>query len=155
MYNNRAVSLFENHVKVRIGIVANNHDDCELCDSCMGFGISVRSCQRSDATNKPCGPSRAGCGGNSDIKWLHSGAYLFSKNQLEPHLTIYLHVTTWLYDITNCCTFLNISQHDHEHRCAFVYFFTKLTVFKVIYLHSVVFSNIQSAFQGRIQRRLE
>ena len=35
MYNNRAVRLFDNHVKVRIGIVANNQDDCESCDSCM------------------------------------------------------------------------------------------------------------------------
>ena len=76
MYNNRAVRLFDNHVKVRIGIVANNQDDCESCDSCIGFGTSIRSCQGSDVTNKSCGPSRAGCSGNSNINMAAFGHIL-------------------------------------------------------------------------------
>ena len=28
----------QTHSKVRIGIVANNEDDCKLCDSRIGFG---------------------------------------------------------------------------------------------------------------------
>ena len=32
------------HLKVRIGIIANNENDCESCDSCIGFGTSVRGC---------------------------------------------------------------------------------------------------------------
>ena len=52
----------DNHVKVRIGIVANNQDDCESCDSCIGFGISIRSCNGYDLTSTSCGTSKAGCG---------------------------------------------------------------------------------------------
>ena len=33
-------------VKVRIGIMANNEDHCYTCDSCIGFGTSVRGCDR-------------------------------------------------------------------------------------------------------------
>ena len=32
------------HLKVRIGIIANNEHDCESCDSCFGFGTSIRGC---------------------------------------------------------------------------------------------------------------
>ena len=52
----------DNHVKVRIGIVANNQDDCKSCDSCTGFGISIRSCNGYDLTSTSCGTSKAGCG---------------------------------------------------------------------------------------------
>ena len=52
----------DNHVKVRIGIVANNQDDCESCDTCIGFGTSIRSCYGYDLTSTSCGTSKAGCG---------------------------------------------------------------------------------------------
>ena len=32
------------HLKVRIGIIANNENECLSCDSCFGFGTSVRGC---------------------------------------------------------------------------------------------------------------
>ena len=32
------------HLKVRIGIIANNENDCKSSDSCFGFGTSVRGC---------------------------------------------------------------------------------------------------------------
>ena len=32
------------HLKVRIGIIANNENDCKSCDSCFGFGTSIRGC---------------------------------------------------------------------------------------------------------------
>ena len=31
-------------VKVRIGIITNNEDDCDTCDSCIGFGALLRGC---------------------------------------------------------------------------------------------------------------
>ena len=32
------------HLKVRIGIIANEQKDCLSCDSCIGFGTSIRGC---------------------------------------------------------------------------------------------------------------
>ena len=32
------------NLKVRIGIIANNENECNSCDSCIGFGTSVRGC---------------------------------------------------------------------------------------------------------------
>ena len=32
------------HLKVRIGIIADDHEDCSSCNSCIGFGTSVREC---------------------------------------------------------------------------------------------------------------
>ena len=32
------------HLKLRIGIMGNNENDYWTCDSCFGFGISVRGC---------------------------------------------------------------------------------------------------------------
>ena len=32
------------HLKVRIGIMANNQNHCKSCNSCIGFGTSVRGC---------------------------------------------------------------------------------------------------------------
>jgi hypothetical protein len=40
--------------KVRIGLVANNQNDCKSCDSCIGFGTSVRGCD-GDVRNSACG----------------------------------------------------------------------------------------------------
>ena len=31
-------------LKVRIGIIANNENNCDSCDSSIGFGTSVRGC---------------------------------------------------------------------------------------------------------------
>ena len=55
------ISSFGNYVKVRIGIVANNQNDCGTCDSCIGFGISARSCGGYDLTSTSCGVSRVAC----------------------------------------------------------------------------------------------
>ncbi|CAB3985909.1 Hypothetical predicted protein, partial [Paramuricea clavata] len=32
------------HMNMRIGLVANNENDCDSCDSCIGFGTSVSGC---------------------------------------------------------------------------------------------------------------
>ena len=41
-------------LKVRIGIIANNQDDCWTCNSCIGFGTLIRGCD--DETRKTtCG----------------------------------------------------------------------------------------------------
>ena len=32
------------HLKVRIGIIANNENNCDSCNSCIGFGTLVRGC---------------------------------------------------------------------------------------------------------------
>ena len=32
------------NLKVRVGIIANNENECNSCDSCIGFGTSVRGC---------------------------------------------------------------------------------------------------------------
>ena len=32
------------HLKVRIGMIANNEYNCDSCDSCIGFGTLVRGC---------------------------------------------------------------------------------------------------------------
>ena len=32
------------HLKVRIGIIANEQSHCLSCDSCIGFGTSIRGC---------------------------------------------------------------------------------------------------------------
>jgi hypothetical protein len=32
------------YINARIGIVANNQDDCKSCNSCIGFGITSRGC---------------------------------------------------------------------------------------------------------------
>ena len=32
------------HLKLRIGIIADNENNCKSCDSCIGFGTSVRGC---------------------------------------------------------------------------------------------------------------
>jgi hypothetical protein len=39
---------------VRIGIVANNEDDCNSCNSCIGFGISITGC-KDVVRRKACG----------------------------------------------------------------------------------------------------
>ncbi|XP_028396024.1 uncharacterized skeletal organic matrix protein 5-like [Dendronephthya gigantea] len=33
--------VYSSYLRVRIGIVANNQDDCKSCDSCIGFGTSA------------------------------------------------------------------------------------------------------------------
>ena len=42
------------HLKVRIGIMANNQNDCKSCNSCIGFGTSVRGCG-GQIRNTTCG----------------------------------------------------------------------------------------------------
>ena len=69
-------SLADNHVKVRIGIVANNQNDCGTCDSCIGFGTSIRSCGGYDVTSTSCGANKAGCRGNPNINMAAFGYIL-------------------------------------------------------------------------------
>ena len=42
------------YTNVRIGLVANNQNDCESCNSCIGFGTSVLGCD-GDVRNTSCG----------------------------------------------------------------------------------------------------
>ena len=42
------------YMKVRIGIVANNENHCSSCDSCIGFGTSLRNCN-GDVRKTTCG----------------------------------------------------------------------------------------------------
>ncbi|XP_028396194.1 uncharacterized skeletal organic matrix protein 5-like [Dendronephthya gigantea] len=44
---------YSTYVRVRIGIVANNQNDCRSCDSCIGFGTSARC--NDDIRNTTCG----------------------------------------------------------------------------------------------------
>jgi hypothetical protein len=45
---------------VRIGLVANNETDCNTCNSCIGFGISITACD-GHVKKKACGSIHA-CG---------------------------------------------------------------------------------------------
>ncbi|CAB4034003.1 Hypothetical predicted protein [Paramuricea clavata] len=42
------------NMKIRIGLVANNQENCGSCDSCIGFGTSVSGCD-DDVRNTTCG----------------------------------------------------------------------------------------------------
>ena len=55
---------YGSYVKVRIGLIANNQNDCETCGSCIGFGTEIRSCAGYDLTSTSCGTSKAGCNGS-------------------------------------------------------------------------------------------
>jgi hypothetical protein len=48
------------NINIRIGLVANNQNNCDTCDSCIGFGTSVRGCN-DDVRNTTCG-NMAFCG---------------------------------------------------------------------------------------------
>ncbi|XP_028417794.1 uncharacterized protein LOC114542445 isoform X1 [Dendronephthya gigantea] len=39
--NNFKSSYFVSYVRVRIGLMTNNQDDCDSCNSCIGFGTSA------------------------------------------------------------------------------------------------------------------
>ena len=43
-FNINSADIAFAYAKVRIGIMANNQTDCESCDSCFGFGTTVRGC---------------------------------------------------------------------------------------------------------------
>ena len=62
-FNLQPAKAYGSYVKVRIGLVANNQDDCNSCHSCIGFGISVSSCQGTYRDSASCGTSKAGCHG--------------------------------------------------------------------------------------------
>ncbi|XP_028403323.1 uncharacterized skeletal organic matrix protein 5-like [Dendronephthya gigantea] len=40
---------------VRIGLVANNQNDCKTCNSCIGFGTFMRGCYEDSPRNTSCG----------------------------------------------------------------------------------------------------
>jgi hypothetical protein len=42
------------NMNIRIGLVANNQDNCGSCDSCIGFGTSVGGCE-DDVRSTTCG----------------------------------------------------------------------------------------------------
>jgi hypothetical protein len=48
------------YIKVRIGMVTNNFDHCNHCDSCIGFGISLRGCD-GKMRRSSCGNIKALC----------------------------------------------------------------------------------------------
>jgi hypothetical protein len=48
------------YMKIRIGLLANNQNDCDSCNSCIGFGTSVRGCE-DDVRSTTCG-NMAVCG---------------------------------------------------------------------------------------------
>ena len=50
---------------VRIGLVANNEDNCNTCNSCIGFGASITGCD-SKVRRRACGNIHA-CHNNVDI----------------------------------------------------------------------------------------
>ena len=47
----------DGYIKVRIGIIANNGDHCNSCDSCIGFGTSAIGCKSENirVRNTTCG----------------------------------------------------------------------------------------------------
>ena len=51
--------LWSNYIKIRIGLAANNENDCESPDSCIGFGISVGGYR--DGKSTSCGNLRFCC----------------------------------------------------------------------------------------------
>ena len=48
-------------LKIRIGLVANNENDCNSPNSCIGFGTSVRRSQSIDKEFTSCGNIRFCC----------------------------------------------------------------------------------------------
>jgi hypothetical protein len=42
------------NMNIRIGVVANNEENCDSCDSCIGFGTSVSGCEN-DVRSTTCG----------------------------------------------------------------------------------------------------
>ena len=44
----------QKYMNIRIGLVANNQDNCGSCDSCIGFGTSVSGCGN-DVRSTTCG----------------------------------------------------------------------------------------------------
>ncbi|CAB3977854.1 Hypothetical predicted protein [Paramuricea clavata] len=42
------------HMNIRIGVVANEQNDCYSCDSCIGFGTSITGCE-DDVRKTTCG----------------------------------------------------------------------------------------------------
>ena len=41
-------------MNIRIGVVASNEENCDSCDSCIGFGTSVSGCEN-DVRSTTCG----------------------------------------------------------------------------------------------------
>ena len=62
------------HLKVRIGIIANNEDNCDSCESCIGFGTLVRGCD-GEIRKTTCG--NIGICGQLDNKNTAAFGYIF------------------------------------------------------------------------------
>ena len=62
------------NLKVRIGIIANNEYYCNSCDSCIGFGTSVRGCD-GETRKTTCG--NIGISDHLDNKNTAAFGYIF------------------------------------------------------------------------------
>ncbi len=59
-FNIESDSSSQSYMKVRIGFMANNQEDCGSCDTCIGFGTAARGCSKHDnhdgtVRNTTCG----------------------------------------------------------------------------------------------------
>ena len=59
-FNLQPPGLYNSNVKVRIGLAVDN-GQCAGYDSCIGFGISIRSCGGYNLTSTSCGTGKVGC----------------------------------------------------------------------------------------------
>ena len=84
-FNVQSPGLYGSYVKVRIGLAVDNHESCVGYDSCIGFGISVSSCNGYDLTSPSCGTTRIGCIGNPNKKEPAFGFILYSSIVGRPY----------------------------------------------------------------------
>ena len=65
------------YLKVRIGIIADDENECSSCDLCIGFVTSVRGCD-SELRKKTCGNIGI-CGHLATRTLQHLDTYLYSS----------------------------------------------------------------------------
>ena len=75
-FNLQPPGQYSSYVKVRIGLAADNYARCVGYDSCIGFGISVSSCNGYDLTSPSCGTTRIGCNNNNPNKKKPAFGYI-------------------------------------------------------------------------------
>ena len=54
-FNINIAGFRKSHLKVRIGIISSHQNDCRNCNSCLGFGTSLRGCDGHEIRNTTCG----------------------------------------------------------------------------------------------------
>ena len=52
---NKLWSKSISYMNIRIGLVANDQNDCDSCNSCLGFGTSVHGCYEKFPRKTTCG----------------------------------------------------------------------------------------------------